>query len=382
MIPNLDLKSQYNKIGSELEAAAISAMRSGEYILGSHVTAFEQNYAAFCGTQEAIGVNSGTSALHLALLALGVDEGDEVITVPMTFVATVAAIRYVKARPVFVDIEPDTWNMCPDALAKAITPRTKVIMPVHLHGRLANMPAIMEIADRFGIPVIEDAAQAHGAELESLRAGSFGSIGCFSFYPGKNLGACGEGGAIVTNDVGLAQTMRKMRDWGQTSRYHHDLPGYNYRMDGIQGAVLNVKLKYLAEWTASRQRVARKYDTLLSGCDIGTPQPASGGEHVYHVYAIRSSQRDRLQEQLKEDGVMTNIHYPRPVHLQKIHVDLGHVAGDFPETEAFARETLSLPMYPELSDEQIQTVVDAVRRHTQPLSTTRLAGSSTPITVD
>ena len=361
MIPFLDLKAQYAKIGDELEAAAVGAMRSGEFILGSRVAAFEKNFAAYCGADNAIGVNSGTSALHLALLALGVGEGDEVITVPMTFVATAAAIRYTNARPVFVDIEPDTWNMCPVELAKAITPRTKAIIPVHLHGRLANMPAIMDIAKQHGIPVVEDAAQAHGAEVGSRRAGTFGDIGCFSLYPGKNLGACGEGGAVVTNNAELAEKMRQMRDWGQTSRYYHDLPGYNYRMDGIQGAVLDVKLKYIADWTAKRQHVARRYDALLAGSGIVLPKPASAGEHVYHVYAVRFANRDDLQARLTEKGIMTNIHYPRPVHLQKVHSDLGYGMGDFPNSESYAREALSLPIYPELTEEQITVVVDGVR---------------------
>lgn len=361
MIPFLDLKAQYAEIGDELEAAAIGAMRSGEFILGSRVAAFEKNFAEYCGASEAIGVNSGTSALHLALLALGVGEGDEVITVPMTFVATVAAIRYTNARPVFVDIEPDTWNMCPAALAKVITPRTKAIVPVHLHGRLANMSAIMDVAKQHGIPVVEDAAQAHGAEVDSRRAGTFGDIGCFSFYPGKNLGACGEGGAVVSSNAELVEKMRGMRDWGQVSRYHHELPGYNYRMDGIQGAVLDVKLKYIADWTAKRQNVAKRYDALLADSGVVLPKPANDREHVYHVYAVRWADRDNLQARLKDKGIMTNIHYPRPVHLQKVHADLGYRPGDFPQSEAYAREALSLPMYPELTEVQITTVVEAVR---------------------
>lgn len=361
MIPFLDLKAQYAQIGLELEDAAIAAMRSGQFILGDRVTDFEQCFAAYCGTREAIGVNTGTSALHLALLALDIGPGDEVITVSMTFVATVAAIRYTGARPVLVDIDPATWNMSPEALAAAITPRTKAIIPVHLHGRLADMAEILAIADRHDIPVIEDAAQAHGAQAGGRRAGNFGVIGCFSFYPGKNLGACGEGGAVVTSDAQIARKIRQMRDWGQVARYHHELPGYNYRMDGIQGAVLGVKMSYIEDWTAKRQAAARRYDTLLAGCDVVAPKPASGAEHVWHVYAVRAQDRDGLQARLREAGVATNIHYPCPVHLQKVHADLGYKPGDLPESEALARETLSLPMFPELTREQIATVAAAVR---------------------
>ncbi len=261
-----------------------------------------------------------------------------------------------------VDIDPDTWTMDVRQLEAAITPRTKAIIPVHLHGRLANMSAIQAIARRYGIPVIEDSAQAHGAEASAKRAGTIGAIGCFSFYPGKNLGACGEGGAIVTNDDGYADLARQLRDWGQTSKYQHDLPGFNYRMDGIQGAVLDVKLRYLPEWTERRRAAAALYDELLADTGLITPKRPTGREHVYHVYAIRTSNRDRVQAELKAAGVMTNIHYPRPVHLQKAYADLGYRAGDFPVSEAFGAETLSLPMFPELTREQINAVAEAVKR--------------------
>ena len=309
MIPFLDLKAQYKTIGADLEAAAVDAMRCGEFVLGSKVVEFEEKFAAYCGAKEAVAVNTGTSALHLALLALGIGPGDEVITVSMTFVATVSAIRYVGAKPVMIDVDPVTWNMDPGQLERAITPRTKAILPVHLHGRLADMNAIMAIADRHGIPVIEDAAQAHGAEIDGRRAGTFGAIGCFSFYPGKNLGACGEGGGLVTNRADLATKLRQMRDWGQSARYFHDHPGFNYRMDGIQGAVLNVKLRHLPEWTRKRQEIAQLYESLFAGDGIRTPEPAKDREHVWHVYAIRTPARDAVQEKLKSAGVMTNIHY-------------------------------------------------------------------------
>lgn len=361
MIPFLDLKAQYAKIGTELEQAAIEAMRSGEFVLGSKVAGFEEGFAAYCGAKEAIAVNTGTSALHLALLALGIGPGDEVITVSMTFVATVSAVRYVGATPVMIDVDSATLNMDPALIERAITSRTKAILPVHLHGRLADMQAIMAIADRHGIPVIEDAAQAHGAEMNGTRAGSFGAIGCFSFYPGKNLGACGEGGALVTSRPELALKLRQMRDWGQSARYFHDHPGFNYRMDGIQGAVLGVKLRHLPAWTASRQEIARKYEQAFAGSGVRTPAPARDKEHVWHVYAIRTANRDRVQAALKDAGVGTNIHYPRPVHLQSINADLGYKAGMLPVTERIAAETLSLPMYPELDDRQIAGVVSAVK---------------------
>ena len=364
MIPFLDMKAQYNVIGADLEKAAIEVMRGGEYVLGSKVAEFEEHFAAYCGAKEAVAVNTGTSALHLALLALDIGPGDEVITVSMTFVATVAAIRYAGAKPVMVDVDPVTWNMAPAQLEQAITPRTKAIIPVHLHGRLADMTGIMEIANRYGIPVIEDAAQAHGAELGGRRAGSFGVIGCFSFYPGKNLGACGEGGGVVTDRPDLAIRMRQMRDWGQSARYFHDYPGFNYRMDGIQGAVLDVKLRHLPEWTRRRQEIARQYEALLADSPVAIPAPAKDREHVWHVYAIRSRARDWLQSELKAAGVMTNIHYPRPVHLQKAHADLGYGANSFPVTEALVAETLSLPMYPELEHTQIEHVARALREIT------------------
>ncbi len=361
MIPFLDLQAQYRAIGPEVEAAALDVLRRGEYVLGSSVASFEQNFAAYCGAREAVALNSGTSALHLALLALGIGAGDEVITIPMTFVATVAAIRYTNATPVLVDVDPDTWTMDPAAIEAAITPRTKAIMPVHLHGRLADMAAILAIADRHGIPVIEDAAQAHGAEFDGRKAGTFGAVGCFSFYPGKNLGACGEGGGIVTNQPALAQKIRKLRDWGQAEKYDHELHGFNCRMDGIQGAVLDVKLRYLADWTEKRRNAARRYDEKLAESGFGIPKAPGAGEHVYHVYAIRSAARDRSRQMLRQAGVMTNIHYPRPVHLQRAYADLGYRAGDFPVSEKLAEETLSLPMFPELTAEQIDRVCQALQ---------------------
>lgn len=361
MIPFLDLQAQYKAIGPQLEEAVVSVMRRGEFVLGSSVSSFEKNFAAYCGAKHCVALNTGTSALHLALLALGVGPDDDVITVPMTFVATVAAIRYCNATPVFVDIDPVTWTLDASQLEAAITPRTKAIIPVHLHGRLADMTAILSVANRYGIPVVEDCAQAHGAEVDGKRAGTFGAIGCFSFYPGKNLGACGEGGAIITNNETYATAIAQLRDWGQTSKYNHERHGFNYRMDGIQGAVLDVKLRYLPEWTQGRRAAAALYDELLAGCGVVAPARPRGLEHVYHVYAIQTADRDRVQNDLKTEGVMTNIHYPRPVHLQKAYADLGYVAGDFPVSEKFGVTTLSLPMFPELSKQQVSAVVKAVR---------------------
>lgn len=363
MIPLLDLKAQYAGVRDELNAAALEVLASGEYVAGRRVAAFEQEFAAYCGSREAMAVNSGTSALHLALLALGVGRGDEVVTVAMTFVATVAAIRYAEATPVLVDVDPETFNMDPAALERAITPRTKAIIPVHLHGRLADMEAILAVARRHGIPVIEDAAQAHGAvHRDGRRAGTLGDIGCFSFYPGKNLGACGEGGAVVTDRPELAATVRQLRDWGQAGRYNHVRHGFNYRMDELQGALLRVKLARLAEWTERRQQVAALYDHLLSDVALTPPQPA-GLDHVWHVYAVQvdASRRADMQAALREAGVATGLHYPCPVHLQPAYADLGYQAGAFPVAERLANELLSLPIFPELTEAQQRQVADALR---------------------
>lgn len=359
MIPFLDLSAQYRAIGPDLEAAVLATLRSGNYVLGEPVERFEARFAAYCGTDHAVALNSGTSALHLALLAAGVGPGDEVITVPATFVATVAAIVYTGATPVLVDINPVTWTMDPAGLAAAVTPRTKAVIPVHLHGRLADMAAIGAIARRHGLMVIEDAAQAHGADRDGIRAGAFGDIGCFSFYPGKNLGACGEGGAITTNRGDLAAAVRSLRDWGQQGKYNHVRHGFNFRMDAIQGAVLGVKLGHLDAWNAGRRRVANTYHAGLAH-DVGRPAGPIGADHACHVYAIRVADRDRLRRALQGAGVATNIHYPCPVHLQPAYRSLGYRKGDFPVTEALAEETLSLPLFPELSPHEAQVVIDAV----------------------
>lgn len=362
MIPLLDLKAQYAALRHEIEPAVTDVLASGEYASGRHVEAFEHAFAAYCGAHEAVALSSGTSALQLALLALGVGPGDEVATVSMTFVATVAAIRYVGATPVLVEVDPTTWNMDPEALERAITPRTKAIIPVHLHGRLAEMDAILAVARRHGVPVIEDAAQAHGAEMDGRRAGTFGAIGCFSFYPGKNLGACGEGGAVVTDRPELAAAIRQLRDWGQEGRYNHVRHGFNFRMDNIQGAILGVKLRHLSRWTALRREIAAFYDGMLASAGVETPASPRGREHVYHVYAVRTARRDELRARLQQAGVATGLHYPRPVHLQPAYSDLGYGPGDFSVSERLATELLSLPIYPEMTAAQSRKVCEALRR--------------------
>ncbi|MET3926560.1 DegT/DnrJ/EryC1/StrS family aminotransferase [Devosia sp. 2618] len=362
MIPFLNIKAQYASIQPQIEAAALGVLRSGRYVLGEEVAALEEEFAAYCGTRHAIAVNTGTSALHLALLAAGVKAGDEVITSPFTFVATAAAIRYIGARPVFVDIDPATFCIDPALIERAITPRTRAIVPVHLYGQMADMTPIMQIAERYGLAVIEDACQAHGARYESQRAGSIGVSGCFSFYPGKNLGACGEGGMVVTSNDDHAKQIRMLRDWGQDRRYHHVVEGYNYRMDAIQGAILRVKLRELEGWTEARRARARDYAQLLGGGPVAVPREAAGRRHVWHIFAVRTRDRDALQRFLDGEGVETGLHYPVPVHLQPSYADLGHVVGDFPAAEAAADSVLSLPIYPELSTREVEIISELVRQ--------------------
>lgn len=363
MIPFLDLKAQYRQIKDEVQAAILKVIDSGAYVgAGPEGKPFEAEFAAYCGVADAAGVNSGTTALHLALLAAGVKPGDEVITVGATFVATTAAVLYANARPVFVDVDPATWTMDPARIEAAITPRTKAILPVHLHGLMADMDPIMAIAAKHGLTVVEDCAQAHGAEYKGRRAGSIGHVGCFSFYPGKNLGAYGEGGAIVSNDPEIMKTVRMLRDWGQAKKYDHVLKGFNARLDEIQAAVLRVKLKYIEGWTEGRRAVAARYEAGLGGLGIGIPKPPAHCRHVYHVYAIRSADRDALQAKLQEAGVATGIHYPVPVHLQTAYADLGYKAGDLPVTEQIAAEWLSLPMFAELEPGQVDAVIKAVKQ--------------------
>lgn len=363
MVPFVDLKAQYRSIKNEIDAAVLSVLDSSQFVLGSEVRAFEDSFADYCQAKHAVAVNSGTSALHLALLAAGIGPGDEVITTPMTFVATAAAIHYAGARPVFVDIDPRTWNIDPARIAAAVTPRTKAIMPVHLHGRPADMAPIVEVAHARGLVVIEDAAQAHGSEYGGQRIGTIGDIACFSFYPGKNLGAYGEGGAVVTNNPAYDAAVRLLRDWGQKAKYEHVVKGYNYRMDGLQGAILRVKMKHIESWTQARREHAARYDSLLA--DSGLVTPAARVEtkdirHVYHVYAVRLANRDRVQKTMSDAGIVTGIHYPVPVHLQPGYNDGSYRAGDFPNAEQAGHEFLSLPMFAELTPKQIEDVCHAL----------------------
>lgn len=362
MIPLVDLKAQYHSIKPEIDAAIAQTLESGAFILGAEVAAFEREFAAYSGATYGIGVNSGTSALHLALLAAGVGEGDEVVTTPFTFVATVAAILYAGARPVFVDIDPRTFNIDPAKLEAAITPKTKAVMPVHLYGQPADMDPILEIARRRHLLVIEDAAQAHGAEYKGRRAGSLGDLACFSFYPVKNLGACGEGGMVLTGNADYARAVRLLRDWGAEAKYRHVLKGYNYRMEGIQGAILRVKLRHLEGWTEARRAHARQYSELLARSAAATPFEMPSVRHVFHAYTLRTARRDELQARLLEAGVQTGIHYPVPVHLQPAYADLGYRAGDFPVAERAAREVISLPVFPELGAGRVAEVAEKVIR--------------------
>ena len=361
LIPFVDLKAQYRAIKPELDAAVLRTLENASFILGSEVAAFEEEFAAYSGAKYGIGVNSGTSALHLALLAAGIGPGDEVITTPYTFVATVAAIRYAGATPVFVDIDLRSYNLDPSRIEAAITGRTRAIMPVHLYGQPADMDPILEVARKRGLIVIEDAAQAHGAEYKGRRTGSMGRMACFSFYPGKNLGACGEGGLVLTDDPEIARTIRMLRDWGSEKRYQHVLKGYNYRMEGIQGAVLRVKLRHLEAWTEARRANAMLYRELLAGRGATTPEVMPYARHVFNVYALMTPHRDEVARELAERGIGHGIHYPAPIYEMPAHSDLGYRHGDFPNAERAAMEEISLPVYPELTRAQVEEVAGAVR---------------------
>ena len=361
MVPFVDLKAQYRGIKDEVREAIDEVLESQHFVLGPNVKAFEEAFASYSNAKHAIGVNTGTSALHLALLAAGIGPGDEVITVPFTFVASVAAIVYCGATPVFVDIDPVSYTMDPKLIEAALTPRTKAILPVHLYGQMADMDPIMEIARRHNLIVLEDACQAHGAEYKGRRAGSIGDLAAFSFYPGKNLGAYGEGGAVTTSNSEYARTVRMLRDWGAERKYFHQLKGYNFRLEEIQAAVLRVKLGHLEAWTEARRAHARRYAELLAMAPVSTPVESDFRRHVYHVYAVRTADRAGLQQFLNARGVQTGIHYPIPVHLLEAHSDLGYKRGDFPHSEQAADEVLSLPMFAELTDGQLREVAEAIR---------------------
>jgi len=360
VIPLVDRKAQHAAIRAEIDQAIRGVIDECGFILGPEVAAFEREFAAACSAAHAVGTSSGTAALHLALLAAGVGPGDEVITTPFTFVATVAAIQYAGATPVLADIDPETFNLDPAAAADAITPRTRAIVPVHLYGQPADMDPIVALARRHGLVVIEDAAQAHLAEYRGRRAGGLGDLGCFSFYPTKNLGACGEGGIVVTGEDRYASRLRLLRDWGAERKYHPVVKGFNLRLEGLQGAILRVKLRHLERWTERRRAIASHYRERLADADLTLPVERPDVRHVYHVFTIRRRERDRLREALHERGVATGVHYPVPVHLMPAYADLGYARGRFPNAERASSEVLALPVYPELTDAQCETVVRAV----------------------
>ena len=361
-VPFLDLKAQYAQIKDQVTPALQAVMENTAFAGGPFVSQFEQNFADYCQCKHAIGVGNGTEALWVALIAMGVKAGDEVITAANTFIATAEAISFTGAKPVFVDVEEHSYNLDPAQLEAAITDKTKVIIPVHLYGQIANMDPVLAIAKKYSLRVLEDASQSHGALSQDRRAGSIADAGCFSFYPGKNLGAYGEAGAVTTNNDELAATMRRFRDHGQAKKYYHDMIGWNARMDGFQGAVLDIKLKYLPDWTAARQAHAAQYNTLLAdNANISTPQVSSGNQHVYHIYAVRVQEREKVMKALADKGIASGIHYPIPLHLQTAYAHLGYQLGQFPIAERCAVEQISLPMYPELSDAQISYVAEQLQ---------------------
>ncbi len=359
-VPLLDLKAQYAAIRDEITAAISDVCESQAFALGPAVARFEKNIAGYCGCKHAIGVSSGTDALLVALMAMDLKPGDEVITSPFTFFATAGCIIRAAAKPVFVDINPDSYNIDPEGIEEKITEKTKVIMPVHLFGQLARMEAIGTIAERHGLAIIEDAAQAIGASRGGVKAGNFGSMGCFSFYPTKNLGGFGDGGLVTTNDDKLADDIRILRDHGQSPRYFYRRIGGNFRLDGIQGAVLDVKLKYLDEWNQKRRRNAALYDRLFAGSPVVTPKIDAENVSIYHQYTIAVPQRDELQKYLAENNIGAAVFYPKPLHLQDCFAELGYNEGDMPVAEKVCNEVLSLPVYPELSSEQIEFVASMV----------------------
>lgn len=359
-VPIIDLRAQIASMEGEIRAAIDSVLQDVGFSNGPATRRFEEEFAAYCGVRECVGVGSGTSALHLAMSVLGIGPGDEVVTVSMSFIATAWPILYLGARAVFVDVRPDSYTMDPDGLEAAVTPRTKAIVLVHLYGQCADMDPILDVATRHGVPVVEDCSHAPGGEYKGRRAGSMGTIGCFSFYPTKNLGAFGEAGAVTTEDAELARRVRALRNHGQTRQYVHDCVGYNERMDGIQGAILSAKLKHLDSWNERRRAIAAEYGRRLARSRVTLPREVTEGKHVFHLYVIRDERRDALAEALQARGVATSFHYPIPIHLQAPFQDMGFGEGDLPVTEELARTCLSLPLYPELTEREIDHVVAAV----------------------
>ena len=360
-VPYLDLPAQMRPIRKEIDAAISRALDNCSFCLGPDVVQFEKDFANYCGADHCVAFNSGTSALHVAMLLMNVGPGDEVITTPTTFVATSWAISYTGARPVFVDIEDPTFNLDPALIAKAITPKTKAVMPVHLYGHPFDVDPILDVCKKHNLPLVEDAAQAHGARYKGRMIGTFGAVSCFSFYPGKNLGAYGEGGGLVTNDAALAARARALREHGSTVRYYHDEVGFNYRMEGIQGAVLGVKLKHLDAWTRERRRLAARYHELLADTPLQLPREAAYAESACHLYVVRHPDRDNLKKHLDANRIGCALHYPVPLHLQKCYANLGYKPGDFPVAEKAARQCLSLPVYPELGDARVERVAASIR---------------------
>lgn len=359
-IPFVDLKAQYETLKDEVAEAIRGVLESAQFVGGEALASFERDFAAYCQVRYARGVANGTDALHLALRALGIGHGDEVITTPHTFIATAAAIVATGARPVFVDIDPDTYTIDPKMIERAVTDRTRAIIAVHLFGQPADMGQINDIARRRGLYVLEDAAQAHGAEYQGVRTGALGDVACFSFYPAKNLGAYGDGGAVTTNNAAIAERIERLRDHGRTTHYSHAEIGFNSRLDALQAAVLQVKLRRLDEWNASRRRAAEWYAAEFAQSGIKTPFVRKGSTHVYHLYVITTKERDAMRIKLDEAGVATGIHYPLPLHLQPALAHLGYRQGDLPCCEAMAARSLSLPIFPELTRDQVRHIAAIV----------------------
>jgi dTDP-4-amino-4,6-dideoxygalactose transaminase len=361
IVPYADLKAQYAALREEVLAALNRVGSKAAFILGEEVQEFEREFAAYCGVKHCVALNSGTSALHLALLAVSVEPGDEVITTPNTFIATAEAIAYTGAKPVFVDIDPRTANVDPGKIAAAVTPRTRAILPVHLYGLAAEMDPILEVAAQRHLAVIEDACQAHGARYHGKRVGSIGNVAAFSFYPSKNLGAYGEGGALTTNDDGLAAQARALRSHGESHRYFHDVIGYNYRMEGFQGAILRVKLARLEQWNARRKELAEVYRRILAGAWVEFQEGGAACERVDHLLVVYVDDRDAVRARLEERGVHTGIYYPLPIHLQNAFQYLGYQRGDFPQAERACERVISMPLYPEMSNEQALYAAQTLR---------------------
>ena len=363
-VPFVDLKAQYNSLAKELDRALLETARSSAFILGPEVKKFEEEFARYCQADHAIGVDSGTSALELILLSLGIGPGDEVITPANTFIATVLAISSTGAKPVLVDADPNSYNIDVSRIEDAVTEQSKAIMPVHLYGQPADMDEISEIAQKHNLYVIEDACQAHGARYKGKRTGSLGHAAAFSFYESKNLGAYGDGGMVVTNDEQIADSLKMLRNYGQSQKYHHDTIGFNRRLDSLQASILRVKLQYLDEWNEARRGHAREYNRLFQNSRVKTPKTMGNTESVWHLYVIQTNQRDALREYLSSRGIQTGIHYPIPIHKQAAYRHLGYHKGDFPVTEENTGQILSLPMYAELNSDQVKHVVDSTLEFT------------------